>query len=380
MKLIRGVTVLSLVLAFALPSAAQAQAIKVGAVLSLTGGASFAGEDQRLTLNMMADELNAKGGINGRKVEVIIYDDASDPTKAVAAVRRLHEQDNVVAVIGGGISGNSLAMIPFSQKAGVPQLVPAAAGPISQPPKEWVFQYCNTDVQSIALALQFLKARNISRIAMLSDSTGYGVSGKNELERQTGPGKGFEVAASETFGPNDTDMTAQLARIKASGARAVIIWNATPASAIIVKNARQIGLEAIQIHSTAFQSPRMIQLAGEAIEGVFITAYKLAVVDQIPDSDPQKKVITQYRDAFQKLYGKAPSPFGALVFDAFSSVTTIMRTAGTDREKIRAGLENLKGFVAAAGIYTTSPTDHNGFQVESMRMVTVEKAQYKLVR
>lgn len=363
----------------ALPGIASAQAIKLGAVLSLTGGASFIGEDQRLTLEMLADQLNARGGISGRKVEMIIYDDASDPTKAVAALRRLHEQDNVVAVIGGGISGNSLAMIPFSEKAGVPQLVPAASGLISNPPKEWVFQYCNTDVQSIALALRFLSARKVNRIAMLSDSTGYGVSGKNELERQTGQGKGFEVVAWETFGPNDTDMTTQLTRIKASGARAVIVWNATPASAIIVRNARQIGLDAIQIHSTAFQSTRMIQLSGDAIEGVFITGYKLAVVDQIPANDPQKKIITDYRDAFQKRFNKAPSPFGALVYDAFSSVTTLMQTVGTDKAKIRAGLENLKGFTGAAGIYTTSPKDHNGFQVDSMRVITVEKGQFKLV-
>jgi branched-chain amino acid transport system substrate-binding protein len=241
-----------------------------------------------------------------------------------------------------------------------------------------VFQYCNTDVQSIALALRFLKARKVSKIAMLNDSTGYGVSGKEELERQAKPGSGFQVVAWETFGPADTDMTAQLARIKSSGAGAVIVWNATPASAIVVKNARQMGLDAIQIHSTAFQSTRMIQLSGEAIEGVFITGYKLAVIDQIPASDPQKKIIVAYRDAFQKRYNKAPSPFGALVYDAFSSLTDQIRKVGTDRAKIRAGLENLKSYSGAAGIYTTSPSDHNGFLVDSMRVITVEKGQFKL--
>jgi branched-chain amino acid transport system substrate-binding protein len=371
-------TLLSAVALFGLSGPAAAQTYKLGAVLSITGGASFIGEDQRSTLELMTEQLNARGGINGRKVETIIYDDASDPTKAVAALRRLHEQDNVTAVIGGGISGNVLAMMPFTEKARIPQLAPAASGKISQPPKEWVFQYCNTDVQSIALALQFLKGRNINKIAMLADSTGYGVSGKEELERQAGPGKGFDVVAWETFGPSDTDMTAQLARVKASGARAVIVWNATPASAIIVKNARQIGLDAVQIHSTAFQSTRMIQLSGEAIEGVFITGYKLPVVDQLPASDPQKKIIMDYRDSFQKKFGKAPSAFGALVYDAFSSVTSIMATAGDDKAKIRAGLENLKGHLGAAGIYTTSPADHNGFLVDSMRMLVVEKAAFKL--
>ena len=378
----RGVlaATLSTAALFALPGAASAQNIKLGAVLSLTGGASFIGEDQRSTLEMMAEQLNARGGINGRKVDMIIYDDASDPTKAVAALRRLHEQDNVTAVIGGGISGNSLAMIPFTEKAQVPQLVPAASGKISQPPKEWVFQYCNTDVQSVALALSFLKGKGINRIAMLADSTGYGVSGKVELERQAGPGKGFDVVAWETFGPADTDMTAQLSRIKAAGARAVIVWNATPASAIIVKNARQIGLDAVQIHSTAFQSQRMIQLSGEAIEGVFITGYKLPVIEQIPANDPQKKIITDYVAAFQKKYNKAPSAFGALVYDAFSSVTSVIQKVGTDKAKIRASLENLKGFPGAAGIYTTSKDDHNGFLVESMRMLVVEKGQFRLAR
>jgi branched-chain amino acid transport system substrate-binding protein len=270
-------------------------------------------------------------------------------------------------------------MIPFSEKAGVPQLVPAASGKISNPVKKWVFQFCNTDVQSIGRILQFLQARGIRKIAMLYDSTGYGVSGKEELERQA-PAKGFEVAAYETFGPNDTDMTPQLTRIKATGAKAVLVWNATPASAIVAKNFKQLGLDALQIQSTAFVSPRLLSLAGDAAEGIILTGYKLPVLDHVPDSDPQKKTIAGYLEAYVKRFGKEPNPYGGLVHDAFTALLKVMETAGADREKIRSGLENLKNHMGANGTYNTSPTDHNGYSVESLQMLVVEKGKFKLAR
>lgn len=378
MKRLFGVMVVMVTAVAAGPAAVAQETYRIGAVLSVTGPASYLGEDERNTLQLLQDQVNARGGIGGKKVEVVIYDDASDPTKSVTALRRLHEEDRVLAVIGGSISGNSLAMIPFSEKAGVPQLVPAASGKISNPVKKWVFQFCNTDVQSISLILNFLKAKGITSIAMLADSTAYGVSGKEELERQA-PAHGFKVVAWETFGPTDTDMTAQLTRIKASGARAVLVWNATPASAIVAKNFKQLGLDALQIQSTAYVSARQLQLAGDAAEGIFVSGYKIPVVDQLPASDPQKKLLTEFREAYGKRFGREPNAYAALVYDAFTALVKMLPTAGADRDKIRQGLEGLKNHVAAAGIYTMSPTDHNGFQVESMQMLVVEKGAFKLV-
>ncbi|MBI4627884.1 MAG: ABC transporter substrate-binding protein [Candidatus Rokubacteria bacterium] len=379
MKRLAALLVLPLLALLGVAGSALAQeTYKVGAVLSITGPASYFGEDERNTLMLLQDQINARGGINGKKLEVVIYDDATDPTKSVTALKRLHEEDKVLAVIGASISGNALALIPFSEKAGVPQLVPAASGKISNPVKKWVFQFCNTDVQSIARILGFLQAKGVKKIAMLNDSTGYGVSGKEELDRQA-PGKGFEVVAAETFGPNDTDMTPQLTRIKAAGARAVIVWNATPASAIVAKNFKQIGLDALQIQSTAFVSPRLLSLAGAAADGIILTGYKLPIVDQVPASDPQRKIIVEYRDAYLKRFGKEPNPFGALVHDAFTALVKVLETAGLDREKIRQGLESLKGFMGANGTYTTSATDHNGYAVESLQMLVVETGKFKPV-
>jgi branched-chain amino acid transport system substrate-binding protein len=360
------------------PVAVAQETYKIGAVLAITGPASYFGEDERNTLQLLQDQVNARGGIGGKKVDIVIYDDASDPTKSVTALRRLHEEDKVLAVIGGSISGNSLAMIPFSEKAGVPQLVPAASAKISNPVKKWAFQFCSTDVQAISLILNFLKGKGITNIAMLADSTAYGVSGKEELERQA-PAQGFKVAAWETFGPTDTDMTAQLTRIKASGARAVLVWNATPASAIVAKNFKQLGLDALQIQSTAYVSARQLQLAGDAAEGIYLSGYKIPVVDQLPASDPQKKLLTEFREAYGKRFGREPNAYAALAYDAFTALVKVLPATGADRDKIRQALEGLKNHVGAAGIYTMSPTDHNGFQVESMPMLVVEKGAFRLV-
>jgi branched-chain amino acid transport system substrate-binding protein len=377
-RILLGVMVVMVTAVVAGPVAVAQETYKIGAVLSVTGPASYLGEDERNTLQLLQDQVNARGGIGGKKVDIVIYDDASDPTKSVTALRRLHEEDKVLAVIGGSISGNSLAMIPFSEKASVPQLVPAASAKISNPIKKWVFQFCSTDVQAITLILNFLKAKGVTSIAMLSDSTAYGVSGKEELERQA-PGQGFKVVAWETFGPTDTDMTAQLAHIKASGARAVLVWNATPASAIVAKNFKQLGLDALQIQSTAYVSVRQLELAGDAAEGIYLSGYKIPVVNQLPASDPQKKLLTEFREVYTKRFGREPNAYAALAYDAFTALVKVLPTAGADRDKIRQGLEGLKNFVAAAGIYTISPTDHNGFQVESMPMLVVEKGAFRLV-
>ena len=359
---------------FAKPVFSQ-EVLRIGVVASLTGPASYIGEDMRATAELLRDQINASGGINGRKIETITYDDASDPTKAVIAIRRLHDQDRVLAVVGPAISGNALAAIPTSEAAKVVQIVPGASGKVSNPVKRYVYQSCNTDVQSIALALGFLKERKVTKVAMLSDSTGYGVSGKEELERQA-KGGGFQLVAMETFGPTDTDMTAQLVRIKASGAQAVLVWNATPTGAIVVKNFRQIGLDAIQIHSTAFQSTRLLALAGDAADGVYVTGHKLAIADRLPASDPQKKVITEYIDAFTKRFGRAPTIFGALTQDGLTMLLKVMQEGASSREAIRDALENISSHVGAAGMYKMSPTDHNGFLVESMRMLRIEKGGF----
>lgn len=372
-------TLLALLLALVgtvAPVAAQ-ETYRIGGVFSITGPASYFGEDQRNTMLLLQDMVNARGGIKGKKVEVVVYDDASDPTKAVTALRRLHEEDRVVAVIGASISGNTLAMIPATEKAEVPQLANAASGKISNPLKKWVFQFCSTDVQTVARLLNFLDGKKVKKLAMLSDSTGYGVSGKEELEKQA-PARGFQVVAWETFGPTDTDMTPQLTRIKASGAEAVLVWNATQASAIVNKNFRQLGLTALQVHSTGYVSPRLLALAGDAAEGVYTAGYKLVVVDQLPASDPQRKVVTDYRDAYVKRFGKEPNPFGALTHDAFTGLVKVLETAGGDRDRIRTGLEQLRNHVGASGIYNVTPTDHNGYSVESLQMLVVEKGKFRL--
>ncbi len=148
----------------------------------------------------------------------------------------------------------------------------------------------------------------------------------------------------------------------------------------MAKNFKQIGLDALQIQSTAFVSPRLISLAGDAADGIILTGYKLPVVASLQDSDPQKKIIAEFLDAYVKRYGKEPNPFGGLAHDAFTALVKVIETAGADREKIRTGLENLKGHMGANGIYTTSPTDHNGYAVESLQMLVVEKGQFKPVR
>jgi branched-chain amino acid transport system substrate-binding protein len=198
--------------------AGAAEPIRIGAIFSVTGPASFLGEPERNTVKMLEEDINQSGGVLGRPVEIIVYDDETDATKAVTALDRLIKKDKVVAVVGPSISGSTLAIVPKVEEAKIPLVSCAAAKKIVDPVKKWVFKTPQSDELAVRKIYQHAKKAGIKKVAIITASDAFGAAGREEL-KALAPGFGIAVVADEVFGPKDTDMTAQLTKIKGTDAR-----------------------------------------------------------------------------------------------------------------------------------------------------------------
>jgi len=352
---------------------------KIGAVVDISGNSSSLGIPERDTLQMLVDNLNENGGINGTPVELTILDNKSDETQAVLAVKTLLEKD-VLAVLGCSSSGPSMAMINTVQSEKVPMISMAAASGIVEPvsDRQWVFKTAQSDIVTVNKIIKHLKEKGISEVAFLYMNNAYGDGGRQTFV-SAAEESGIEIVVEDKFEASDKDMTPQLTRIKASQAQALIIWAIPPSASIVTKNFKDLGLSIPLIHSHGVGNQKFIELAQGAAEGVILPIGKLAVASQIPDSDPQKEVLEKYISDYTERYNSPPVSFGGYAWDAFNLLVKAIETAGPDREAIRDELEKTQGFIGISGVFNMSPTDHNGLDEDSMVLVQIENNEWKLL-
>ena len=211
--------------------------IVVGAIVSATGPGAALGEQERNTLKMQQDLINASGGVLGRPLKIVIEDDKSDPKEAVTAANKLLQQDKAVALIASTISSSTLAVKEIAAQKGVPQMAMAAANDITdKAPMEWIWRTPQKDALAVQRALDYI-ANNLKlkKVAVLHDENAFGSSGNAEIAKQA-PSFGLEVVASESYKTNDTDMTAQLTKIKGANPEVLIVWGTNPGPALAAKN------------------------------------------------------------------------------------------------------------------------------------------------
>jgi branched-chain amino acid transport system substrate-binding protein len=368
-----------LIAAFAIaPSDAAKKPYKVGVVIEVTGGLSFLGEPGKNTAEMIAEEVNESGGINGHPLELIVYDTVGQPTRAVTLSQKLIKRDKVCAIIGPMSSGSVLAMIPIIQESKIPNMALGASRKIVEPVKKWVFNTVQTDTNAGARIFDYMKKNGINKVGLITVSNGFGDSGREQLLRLA-PQFGMEVVADEKFGSKDSDMTAQLTRIKRTDAEAFICWTVGPTEAIVTKNWKQLAMKIPLYQSHGAASKKFLQMTGKAGEGIIFPAPKLIVADQIPASDPQRPILIKYRDAYEAKFKHDVSKFGANAHDAMRIVIEALKAVGPDRAKIRDYVENLRNFLGIVGNYNYSQTNHNGLTKDYFVMVEVVNGDWKLL-
>lgn len=378
---------------------AEKEPYKIGAIYGITGVASFLGDPQKKTALMLQEEINATGGINGHPLEIIIEDTKSEEAQAVLLAKKLIVKDKVVAIVGPSTSGESMAVVPITEKENIPHIAVAAAITIVTPEDEikrmmespkkafetptkqrrWIFKTTHTDTQVVEKIYDYMKAKNISKVAIITVSAGFGDSGRSELLRLA-PRFGITVVADERYGPKDTDMTAQLTKIKRTDAQAVINWSVGPPQIIVMKNWKDLGMKIPLYQSHGFGSKRNIELAGGAAEGVFAPLQKIVIASKVPENDIQKRALMEYKTKYESKYKTEVSVFGGNGIDALNIVIAALKAVGPDRVKIRDYIENLKKFVGISGVYNFSPLDHTGLDKRSLEMTQVVNGEFEIVK
>jgi branched-chain amino acid transport system substrate-binding protein len=350
-------------------------------VLSVTGPAAFLGDPELKTLQMYVEDINKKGGVLGRQLQLVHYDDGSDASKANGFTKRLIDDDKVDVLVGGTTTGATMSAAPLVEKAGIPFISLAGAVVIIEPVKKWIFKTPHTDRMAAEKVFEDMKKRGISKVALFTETSGFGGSGKKEAEGVAAK-YGITLVANETYGPKDTDMSPQLTKIKnTAGVQAVFVIGLGQGPAIVTKNYKQLGVNLPLYHAHGVASEEFIKLAGPAAEGARLPAAALLVADKLPANDPQKPVAQAYAKAFNEKWKTDVSTFGGHAYDGLMiAVDAIKRAKSTDKAAVRDAIESTKGYVGTGGIVNMSPTDHMGLDLTSFRMLEIKNGDWSLVQ
>jgi branched-chain amino acid transport system substrate-binding protein len=382
MRALQRFTVTTAIGLLALLSAGhQASAqIKIGAVLSVTGPASFLGDPEKKTLEMYVEDINATGGVNGQKLQLIVYDDGAKASEALTFAKRLIDEDKITAMIGGSTTGSTLAMIPVFEEAQIPFISLAGAIQIIQPVRKWVFKTPHTDTMACEKIFGDLKNRKLTTIAIISGADAFGKSMRDQCVA-VAPKAGITIAHEESYGPSDTDMTPQLTNIKGkAGVQAVVNTGFGQGPAIVTRNYRQLDIKLPLYQSHGVASKQFISLAGPAAEGVRLPAAALLVSDKLPENDKQKLTVGYYKRTYEQKSGQPVSTFGGHAYDGLMILVEAAKRAGSwDKSKVRDEIEKTKGFIGTGGIVNMSPTDHLGLDLTAFRMLEIKDGDWSLV-
>jgi branched-chain amino acid transport system substrate-binding protein len=372
--------------AFGSVQAADQQPIKIGAFFALSGPAAPIGTPTKLVAEMAVDQINKSGGINGRPIELIIGDTESDPAKAATIAKKFIFADKVAAIIGPTSTGEGMQVKKIVEEAGIPIFMTVGGDPPIMKetgPFTYIFKSPQRSSTAVARLFAYLKEKKLTKLGLLYASDPFGKDGAVWLEKLA-PDYGITFVAKESFGPKDTDMTAQLTKIKNADPQAIICWTIGPAGAIVAKNKAQLGIKVPLFQCHGQPGPEYIKLAGKASDGDLMPATKLMAAAQLPDNDPQKKVIENFILLYDDVYHldkQFPiNTHSGYAWDAITIVANAMKKAGTDPKALRTAIENTQGYVGVSGIYNLSPTDHNGLGPDSMVIIQVKDGKFELAK
>jgi branched-chain amino acid transport system substrate-binding protein len=369
-------------------TALAVEPIKIGAFFDLSGPAANIGTPTKLVAEMVVDKINKDGGINGRPLQLVIADTEGDPAKATNIAKKFIHQDKVAAIVGPTRTGTGMAVKKLVEEAGMPTFMTVGGDPVIMGGDRlgsfnYVFKSPQRSSTAVKVLYGYLRDKGLKKIALLTAADGFGKDGVGWLQKLA-PEFGLEIVGEEAFGPDDTDMTAQLTKLKNSPAQAIVCWTIGPAGAIAAKNRAQLGITLPLFQCHGLPDPKYIELAGKAAEGDRMPATKLMVAAELPATDPQKPVIEEfirlYRDVYRYDRQFPINTHSGYAWDAINVVANAMKAAGTEPKALRAAIEKTKGHVGISGVYNLTAEDHNGLDVDSMVMVEVRGGRFVMAK
>lgn len=361
--------------------ATSADSYKVGAILSLTGTYAALGSSEKNALELEVTRINAAGGVNGRRIELIIEDDGTDEAKAVAAASKLLSQDEVIAILGASGTGQSMAIRSEIDRAGVPQISMAGGTVITSTFDRLVFQTPWSNSLVVPYVLDRIAADGYTKLAVISDSGGYGKDG-NAIIVAEAPKKGIQIVSRQTFNPGDTDFSAQLTKVKSSDAQAVLLWTAGKEGASIVKSASELGVSLPQYGGSGQAKVEFPAGAGPAADGFVFGTGRSLVASNWPADSEQYGVIRDFSRRYSTAYGQDPDIFAGHAYDAIAILVDGLKRAGsgTDPAALRDAIEKTSALPGFGGAFTFSPTDHNGLTADDLALYRVGEGTWERVR
>ncbi len=365
-----------------------ADPIKIGAVYSLSGPAAAIGTPTKLVTQMVVENINKQGGINGRPIELVVGDTESEPTKAIMVVKKFINVDKVAAIIGPDRTDLGMAVKKLVEDAGIPTFMTVGGDPVIMGggplgTYKWVFKSPQRSSTAVEKLYDYLKTANLKKVALITASDGFGKDGKGWLEKLA-PKYGLTIVGDESFNPKDTDVTAQLTKLSSTKPDAIVCWTIGPAAAIVAKNVKQLNLKEPLFQCHGIPDPKYVELAGPAADGSMMPSTKLMAWEQLPDSDPQKKVIKDFVHLYNDVY-KINKEFpinthSGYAWDAIYIVADAMKKAGVEPAKLRDAIEQTKNHVGISGTYNLTAEDHNGLGPDSMIIVKVVNGKWELAK
>jgi branched-chain amino acid transport system substrate-binding protein len=375
MKLKKGL-VATCVLTFVATAHAD-DTVKIGAVYALTGPVAPYGIAQQKGLQLKADAINARGGVNGHKIQVIVYDTEGNGNKAVQMVRKAVESDKVQVIFGPSSTGEALAAGPIANSLKTPMIAHSGSLTVVDPATPYVFQTAQYDRVFVPSVLREFQRLGYKKVAMLHSTDGFGQSG-SALMKEMAPKYGVTVV-EEQFDRQDSDMTPQILKAKNSGADVMFIYSTFPAPAVILRNAKALGYPKPIYNSAAVAALDFIKQAGDAGNGTFVSCAALMLPSALPDSNPSKAAVVRDYNEYMSKYKEAPIPSAQHAMDAMDIVEIALKKikGPVTGQALRDEIEQVK-FDGANGQFNFSPKQH-GVGVDNPPVIFLKISNGKFV-
>lgn len=353
----------------------SADPVRIGQIVSLTGNYSPLGTENKKSVELAVDKVNRDGGVlGGRRLEIVVKDDKSQPDQSVLAFNDLRG-DDVAAVVGSPFSNSALATIPSVDRAEIPYLSLAPADEQVRPVHPYVFVVPALASRYGERIVEYLHASGVSRVAVAHDTrSSYAVAGYQGM-KDGAADHGVTIAADEEFQTDATEFGALFGHVRSSGAQALVVWATGAPAVALTKQYASAGLDIPLVLTGAQASKLFLDPVGAAAEGVTV-ACSIGVVGADLPAGKQKDAVTELTTSFQQEYGYPPPQFAQDGYSAVRLLVAAIEKAGsTEPERIREALEGLT-LVTPNGEYSFGPDDHAGLGSEFIAVTTVTGGKF----
>ncbi len=358
---------------------AGGDAIKVGVNIELSGPAAVQGAAYQNAVQLVADQINANGGVDGKKLELVIRDNKSDPTEALQVAKGMIENDGVVAMVGGGSSPTSLSLVDYVEAEGVPIVSMGSSGAIVSPPEDRTYIYktpANTD-QIVDVMVEDFAKRGVDTVGFISVDNPYGDAGLAAFQAAADAGE-VELVGTEKFQDTDRDYTSIVTKLLGTDPDAIVVWSIPPGAGIVAKNVKAAGYDGQLYFDAGAGAELFLRGAGAAAEGVLMIHPAVLVADEVQDA-PNTDVMQEFYRSYSDEYGEF-SGFASYAADALGMIVAAIEEAGeADRTAIRDALEELE-YTGITGTYSMSSEDHAGLGTDALAVLTVEGGEWALAK